>query len=334
MAGNVQIGESDLKKTWIKIVGAVIVISMTMSGCKKSSGLEEEYLFSEGAVRMASSQEEGITAPLFASELCVITGDTQDGDTSLTAQAGALFNVSGNSVIYSKNAYEQLYPASITKVMTALIALEEGDLSDQVTVTDASVITEAGATLAGIKPGDVLTMEQLLYGLMMPSGNDAANAIAVHMSDSVENFAEKMNAKARELGATHTHFMNPSGLSDENHYTTAYDLYLIFNEALKIPKFREIIGTSSYTADYINSEGGSVSTTWNVGNWYQKGDRQAPDGVTVKGGKTGTTQAAGYCLIMASDDSQGKEYISVVLKAGSRNELYDNMTEIISKIVN
>lgn len=323
-----------MKKIWIKIVGAVVVISMTMSGCKKSSGLEEEYLFSEGAVRMASSQAEGITAPLFASELCVITGDTQDGDTSLTAQAGALFNVSDNSVIYSKNAYEQLYPASITKVMTAIIALEEGDLSDQVTVTEASVITEAGASLAGIKPGDVLTMEQLLYGLMIPSGNDAANAIAVHMTDSVEAFAEKMNAKARELGATHTHFMNPSGLSDENHYTTAYDLYLIFNEALKIPKFREIIGTSSYTADYINSEGGPVSMTWNVGNWYQKGDRQTPDGVTVEGGKTGTTQAAGYCLIMASDDSQGKEYISVVLKAGSRNELYDNMTEIISKIVN
>lgn len=304
-----------------------------LSGCGKKSGLENAYSFEEREVQMVSAGESA-KADLFASDLCVVTDRSGDGDAEMTAEAGALFNVSDASVIYSKNAYERLYPASTTKVITAIIAIEEGNLSDTVTVTEDAVITEAGASLCGIKPGDTLTMEQLLYGLMMPSGNDAANAIAVHMSGSLEAFVEKMNAKARELGATQTHFMNPSGLSDENHYTTAYDLYLIFNEALKLPLFREVIATPSYTADYKNASGEPVSKTWTVGNWYQKGDREAPSGLTVLGGKTGTTQAAGYCLIMASDDSQGKEYISVVLNSDSRSSLYDNMTNIISKIVN
>lgn len=309
-----------------------VTAALIFSGCGRMKGLEEAYSFEErsGFIAAHSGDEP---APLFASDLCVITGDTEGDDGGVTAGAGALFNISDSSVLYSKNALERLYPASTTKIMTAIIALEEGMLTDQVTVTEASVITEAGASLCGIKPGDVISMEDLLYGLMMPSGNDAANAIAVHMYDSVEAFADRMNERALELGATGTHFTNPSGLNDENHYTTAYDLYLMFNEALKLPLFREIIAADSHTASYQNGAGETVSKTWTVGNWYQKGEREVPAGVTVLGGKTGTTQAAGYCLVLASSDSQDKEYVSVVLKADSRPSLYDNMTNIISKIV-
>lgn len=244
-----------------------------------------------------------------------------------------MFDITDGQVMYSKNAFERLYPASITKVMTALIAIKYGDLTDTVTVTEDAVITEAGATLAGIHPGDQLTMEQLLYGLMLPSGNDAGAAIAVHMAGSIDAFAELMNREAQKLGATGTHFMNPHGLTNADHYTTAYDLYLIFNEALKQPEFRKVTGTTSYTADYTDGSGNPVSTTWEGGNWYMVGQRQTPDGLTVFSGKTGTTSAAGFCLIMASRDQKEKEYISVVLKAPSRPGLYDNMTNIISKIV-
>ena len=249
------------------------------------------------------------------------------------SEAAAVFDLDGRNVIYSKNAFERLYPASITKVMTALVAIKYGNLADEVTVTDEAVITESGATLAGIEPGDRLTLEQLLYGLMIPSGNDAGAAIAVHMAGSIEKFADLMNEEARSLGAVDTHFVNPHGLTDSDHYTTAYDLYLIFNEALKQPVFRTVIGTTSYTANYHNGAGESVSKTWSGGNWYMTGDRQEPEGLTVFGGKTGTTSAAGYCLIMASRDEQEHEYVSVVLKADSRPGLYDNMSNIISKIV-
>ena len=207
-------------------------------------------------------------------------------------------------------------------------------MGDQVKVTDEAVITESGATLCGIKPGDTLTLEQLLYGLMLPSGNDAGAAIAVHMDGSIEAFADRMNEEAKRLGAVDSHFVNPHGLHDEDHYTTAYDLYLIFNEAFKYPQFREIIEAKAYTADYINGAGESVSRTWKCSNQFITGERDTPEGVTVLGGKTGTTKAAGYCLIIASKDNASEgNFISVVLKSDSRAHLYDNMTNIISKIV-
>src|SRR5699024_3631243 len=147
---------------------------------------------------------------------------------------------SGGTALFQKNALQQMNPASTTKIMTALLALKYGNLSDLVTVTDAAVITETGSSMAGILPGDKLTLEQLLYGLMMPYGNDAANAIAVHIAGSVEAFADMMNEEAWRIGATGTHFVNANGLTAEGHYTTAYDLYLMFHEALGYETFRDI----------------------------------------------------------------------------------------------
>ena len=271
-----------MRKQTIGLAGALMLGSVCMlTGCG-ARGLEQAYSFQEREAQMTPAADAGL-APFFASSLCV--PESADGDTApddaVTAQAGALFDVTDSSVIYSKNIYDQMYPASITKVMTALIAIEEGNLSDEVTANDDVVIREAGASMAGIKPGDTFTLEQLLYGLMIPSGNDAANAIADHIAGSTDAFVEKMNAKAKELGATHTHFVNANGLHSTDHYTTAYDLYLIFNEALKLPLFREIINAQSYTADYTDANGTAKQQVWEVGNWYLKGDREAPEGVTV-----------------------------------------------------
>ena len=309
--------------------GLLILGAAALTGC--SAGLKDSYQIEERIEGRVLPEEEAL-ASAFASDLCVVTGDSPT-DPEVTAEAAAVFDLDGRDVIYSKNAFERLYPASITKVMTALVAIKYGNLADEVTVTEDAVITESGATLAGIEPGDRLTLEQLLYGLLLPSGNDAGAAIAVHMSGSIEAFADLMNEEARKLGAVDTHFVNPHGLTDPEHYTTAYDLYLIFNEALKQPEFRKMTGTTSYTAVYRNGKGESVTKTWSGGNWYMTGERQEPDGLTVFGGKTGTTSAAGYCLIMASRDTQDHEYVSVVLKADSRPGLYDNMSNIISKIV-
>ena len=169
---------------------------------------------------------------------------------------------------------------------------------------------------------------------MLPSGNDAGAAIAVHIAGSIPDFAAMMNEEAKAIGATGTHFTNPHGLTDEDHYTTAYDLYLIYNEAMKEPEFRKIVGTPSYYAEYVDQAGETVTQTWKMGNQFLTGDRETPEGVTVTGGKTGTTSAAGYCLIISSQADSGEEYISVVLKADSRPALYDNMTNLVNKIVN
>lgn len=317
----------------ILLLGLTAAGLMLLSGCGNGMEADSVYSFEAREQVLAAAEAGSDRAEAFAARLCVVEDEGRFDSSEVDAEAAAVFSIDDQMVIYSKNAYEQLYPASTTKVMTAILALKYGNLSDVVTVTDAAVITEAGASLANIKPGDQLTLEQLLYGLMLPSGNDAANAIAVHLAGSVDAFADRMNEEAERIGATGTHFVNPSGLNDPDHYTTAYDLYLMFNEALTYPKFREVISTSSYTANYLDGTGASVSQTWMVSNKYINGEEETPAGLTVLGGKTGTTQAAGNCLVMASTAENGDEYISVVMKAGSRPALYENMTNIIRKIV-
>lgn len=311
--------------------GILLALTVSLAGC--SSSLQDAYVLEERIPALAAGAEgAGYYAEPFAEDLCVVTDESAFDEGLVTSEAAALFDEDGREVLYSKDAFERLYPASITKVMTALVALEYGNLSDQVTVTEDAVITESGATLCGIESGDVLTLEQLLYGLMLPSGNDAGAAIAVHIAGSIEAFADMMNAEADRIGAVDTHFVNPHGLHDPDHYTTAYDLYLIFHEAMKNPVFREITGTTAYTASYRDRSGQTVSKTWKGGNWFMTGERETPAGITVIGGKTGTTQAAGYCLIMAEEAADGGEYVSVVLKSDSRPALYDNMENIISII--
>lgn len=335
MERSIQIGVAAVKnKRLVQCSWGIVLGLFLFSGCAlPGRKLENPYSFSERVADITAPASKDQWAQAMAKPLCVVMDENVYSDDSITSEAAAAFDVSDREVLFSKNAFRRMNPASTTKIMTALLALKYGNLSDMVTVTEDSIITEAGATLCGIKPGDTVTLEQLLYGLMLPSGNDAGNAIAVHISGSVEAFAQLMNKEARSLGASNTHFVNPHGLTDEQHYTTAYDLYLIFNECIKYDKFVEIISSKSYSADYMTASGEPGTFTWNNGNRYLTGETEAPDGVTVVGGKTGTTNAAGYCLILYSHDKSGKDYISVVLKSDSRNGLYTNMTNLLTKIV-
>ncbi len=311
----------------------VLLNVFLLVGCtgktEKSYPLDEKrQAFS---VQIAGSS---LLAEPFGQDLCIIADEDPAPDSSVDAAAAAVFSLADRQVLLQKNAMERLYPASMTKIMTALVALRYGELNQLVTVGQEVEDLETGSSLCHIHPGDTLTLEQLLYGLMLPSGNDAGMAIAVHIGGSVENFSDMMNRTALELGATDTHFTNPHGLHDEDHYTTAYDLYLIFQEALKDPVFRSVIGTASFDARYTDAQGEICSRTWVNTNQYISGEASVPDGITVTGGKTGTTNAAGSCLIMGSMDDDQNEYVSIIMKSGSRASLYDSMTNIIQKIVN
>ncbi|MGN0158023.1 MAG: D-alanyl-D-alanine carboxypeptidase family protein [Brotaphodocola sp.] len=332
MARNVPIGDPVLKKISLLILTAVLY-TLVLVGC---SNVPEEIRYSENRMTamISSLPSEYTQADSFAKSLCVVTGEEEHQDAFINAESAALFSVDDQRVLFQKQPFERMHPASITKIMTALLAVKYGKLEELITVGNEVVITEAGASMCHIQPGEKLTLEQLLYGLMLPSGNDAGAAIAVHLGGSQDAFSDMMNAEAKRLGATDTHFVNPHGLTESSHLTTAYDLYLILNEALKYPVFREIIGTAEYTANYQDADGNEKQQTWNNSNKYLTGAEATPEGVHVIGGKTGTTNAAGYCLILASEDESGKKYISVVLKAGNRSDLYDNMTNIICKIVN
>jgi D-alanyl-D-alanine carboxypeptidase (penicillin-binding protein 5/6) len=248
------------------------------------------------------------------------------------ATAAGLFDIASGEVIYAKNIHEKLNPASLTKVLTALCALKYGNLDDVLTASANVKITEAGAVKLGISEGDTMTMEQALHALLLKSANDVAIMIAEHIGGSVEGFAEIMNEEARSIGATNSNFVNPNGLTDPNHYTTAYDLYLIMNEAVKYDKFIEIIHTSSYKSIYHDANGNEKTIDLATTNAYLKAEIGTPDNVTVIGGKTGTTTAAGSCLIIYARDNSGNPYISIVLQSTDRTTMYTEMTDLLDEI--
>lgn len=216
-----------------------------------------------------------------------------------TAKAAAVLELGSNSVLYSENAHEKLPMASTTKVMTAITAIERCSLDEIITTADKAYGVE-GSSIYLLK-NEQISMRDLLYGLMLRSGNDAAVAIACAVGGSIEGFAELMNKKAAEIGANNTHFANPHGLPAENHYTTAYDLALICSYALKNTTFREIVSTQYYTA-----ETGEVKRTMMNKNkllFQYEG--------TI-GIKTGYTKAAGKCLTFAAE-REGLTVVGVVL---------------------
>jgi len=274
---------------------------------------------------------EPLKAEPFASGLNVVT-KTSDSDKDVAAGSGLLCSSAGGESLYAKNAFARMNPASITKVMTCLLAIEKGNLSDVITAGPEVAVSDSGATLAGIKAGDKLTLEQLLYGLMLPSGADAANVLAVYVSGSTEKFTALMNERAAEIGATGTHFVNCDGLTDPDHYSTSYDLYLILHEAMKNEEFRKVSGTASYTASYTSGSGKSLSRTWKNTNQYLSGKAKEPSGLSPVGGKTGTTAAAGNCLALISRNGKGTEFYSIVLNAKTKDMLYANMNVLLEKI--
>lgn len=280
------------------------------------------------------SRQNSATATPFAADLCVVTDDVAEGtDVDMSqATAAILFSLDDNRVIYAKNAHEVLHPASLTKVMTALVALRYGSLDQQLTATSAVNITESGAQLCGLKAGDTMTMDQALRILLLYSANDAAMMIAEGVGGSVDHFVEMMNEEARRLGATNTNFANPHGLTDANHYTTAYDLYLIFNEAMKYETFSEIIQMTGYQTVYYDKDGKEKTFDKSTTNLFIRGDYSAPANVTVTGGKTGTTSAAGHCLMLRARDVNGAPYISIVMGVPSTDELYQGMIDLLDEI--
>ena len=168
---------------------------------------------------------------------------------------------------------------------------------------------------------------------MVYSGNDAALALAKHVAGTEEAFAEMMNARALALGATNTNFVNPHGLSNENHYTTAYDLYLIFQEAIKHDLFMEIINTQSYTVTYSDAAGEFIEKTINTTNKFLNGDYDFPNTLSIIGGKTGSTMAAGKCIILYATSPSGEPYVCVIMGAADEASLYNTMTTLCNEVV-
>ncbi len=231
-------------------------------------------------------------------------------DISIESEAGILMDADTGTILYGKNIDQPYYPASITKILTALIVLEHCDLDEMVEFSHDDVYNvEEGSSSAGIDEGDILTVRDCLYALMLASANESANALACHVSGSREEFAKLMNETAARLGCTGSHFANPSGLNDENHYTTAHDMALIIQEAIKNPEYLKINGARNYqlAPTKRTPEGGYVA---NHHKMLMKHDPLYYPGAFA--GKTGYTSIAGNTLVTCAERN-GMRLITVVL---------------------
>ena len=235
-----------------------------------------------------------------------------------------LMEESTGTILYEKNMDEAHYPASITKIMTTLLALENGNLSDMVTFSDDAINNTEGSGIAR-DYGEQMTLEQCLYGVMLESANECAYAVAEHVGGTVENFVDMMNAKAKELGCTNTHFANPHGLQDENHYTTAHDMALIAQAAYQNETFRIIIGTKMYTIPPTNkhAEETVLRNHHDMLCTYHNANRKYLYPYCV-GGKTGYTATANSTLVTYAE-KDGMTLICVVMDTQSPNQFIDTV---------
>ena len=235
----------------------------------------------------------------------------------ISADAAILIDSSSEKVLYSKNENQKMYPASTTKILTAILTIENCNLNDVVTVPYEAISSiTSGYSVAALQTGEQLTVEQLLQVMLVHSANDAANVLAFHVSGSIENFAELMNNKVSELGLTNTHFTNPSGMHDENHYTTAHDLAIIMKYCMKNDTFRSLSSLKYCTIPATNKYDVRVFNTTNELLIYD--NRDVSSNYYYKyaiAGKTGYTTQAKNCLVSVAK-KENLELICVVLSAG------------------
>lgn len=316
----------------ILIVASVVGITSVVL-IRKSKELDMSVAYDAKKMIYAESTEGHIqTADGFAADLCVSKEDVGNSNITMEGNSiGALFSLDDEEVVFSTSLHERIYPASITKIMTAILAVKYGNMEDVVTITWEDLELEEGSQVCGFKIGDQVTMDNLFHGLLVHSGNDAAMAIARHIAGSANKFVAMMNEEAEAIGAFDTHFMNPSGLHDEYHYTTVYDIYLMLNEALNYSHFVDVMQLPVYEVNYLDAEGVEQSVTLDSTDRYLIKTAVPPKGVTVLGGKTGTTDQAGSCLAIVSQNAYGKPYISIVLRALGKDSLYNQMNMLLEE---
>lgn len=273
-----------------------------------------------------------------AKNIIVPNSDETNTVESIGADAYVVASLDRFSSNYTRyhNPFKRMAMASLTKLMTCLIVLENcKDFDQMYTVSDNAVNLEKTASNANLLAGDKVRVIDLLYGLMLPSGNDAAIVLAENVVGSYENFILMMNNEAERLGALNTHFANPHGLDANYHFTTPYDLFLITRELTKYDLFTKITSSKEYEADIEMFNGTSRKVKWINTNFFVTEELVLSNNVTLLGGKTGNTTNAGNCLVIyCKDKSTNIPYISVVLNAKSKKNMYYNTNALYSVITN
>lgn len=304
--------------------------SFSVFASEESSNSSTETITSESSSTAGtdtssskSEEEQGILSD--SDRGCSIIPDS-DGSLELVGEGILLMEASTGTILYSKNPEEKYYPASITKVMTTLVALENSKLTDQLTYqADTLNAIEQGSSRVGVEADETMTIEDALYCVMLASGNDTAAGVAEHIGGTIDNFVDMMNAKAEELGCTNTHFMNPHGLHSEEHYTCAKDMGLIVQAAIQNPDFCKIASSKSYTVPKTNKS--EARELWNHHKMLLPASEYHYDGVAE--GKTGYTSDAWNTLVTTAEKDEMK-LIAIDLRCQGAAAAYNDTTKLFN----
>ncbi|MBR3593597.1 MAG: D-alanyl-D-alanine carboxypeptidase [Clostridia bacterium] len=294
----------------VVLLAIIILISVIVSSCGKKEVSDADLPQSEVEYTSSVEQQPEPTLPKVAADM--------ETPSDVNSRFVAILSLEKNEIIASKSMHERIYPASLTKIMTLLVAFENNpDLDKTFTVTNAIIdpLYREEATLAGFLDGEAVTIRDLLYGTVLPSGAEAAESVAIATSGSIKDFLKLMNKKAKDMGLKNTHFANVTGLHDKQNYSTAYDMAAILSEALKHPLCREIMETYQYTTAPTDKHPSGVPLTSTIFS-YMYGTE--PEGSDILGGKTGYTDQAGYCIAAFGKADDGSEYICITAKGDSR----------------
>ena len=323
-----------MTKTTYRLISLIIGFSMLASTVAYAtdiptvspfpgSGQETQAAAGPGASISGQADQNPDSNKTAADSTATTTAASTVSVPQISSEGAVLMDADTGALLYSKNSETKYYPASITKLMTALLVAERTNLSDTVTFSKAATTNlEAGAVTLNMTEGDKLTVEQSLYGLMLKSANEVANGLAEHVSGSVGSFAQLMNAKARELGCTNTNFVNPNGLNNSNHYTTPHDMALIAKAAFQNGVVRKVCSTVSYQIPATKKAGARTVTMGH--KMINSSDSRYYPGVI--GGKTGFTSAAGNTLVTYAEKN-GSRLIVVIMKSKSTH--YDDTKALL-----
>ena len=268
-----------------------------------------------------------LTSTLF---LCIIFTNLSTfaaEELKVEAEAAIIAEPITGKIIYETESEEQNYPASVTKILTAILVLENCKLDDVATCSQTALSNIPSAyVVAPLMVGEEMKVEDLLYALMLKSANDAAYVLAEHVGKTTEGFSEMMNNKAKEIGCKGTHFVNPNGVHSDNHYTTAYDMYLIAKYAMQNEEFRKIVSTEEYTLPATNKYTATDRVMKNTNYFLNKNSKFYNE--NVKGIKTGTTTQAGNCLV-TDFEKDGIEFIAVILGAKTSDSKFTETEKML-----
>lgn len=294
---------------------AVICGTVVIAASKKKNDANQKSGGLTSGISNTQDSAENTEPPISYS----FTESTQDIPVSNDANGAIIVNKGTHEVVAARNANERFYPASTTKIMTLLVAVENiTDFNDTFTMTldITDPLFKAEASVAGFASGETVSMTDLLYGTILPSGADAAVGLAVKIAGSEKAFAELMNKKAKELGLKNTHFVNVTGLFDKNHYSSPYDMAVILETALKYPICKKILSTYQYTTKSTPQHPDGIPMSATLFDFMYGTE---PETATISGGKTGFVNESGYCIATyGSNNTTGNEYIVVTLKNSSR----------------